>query len=400
MATDKSVALQPHKNVNFAKSLDLLYCIPLFSQGRRKLTYDIAQKLTLIGLLLWMLTLPANPLPPLELGPPQTVVTANPKLGIHTRLTDEVEAWKIKRTLTMVREMGSLWIVEYFPWAYREPSSGRFDWSHSDVVINHAERQGLKIIARLGFVPTWARPDDSAASYLPRDNYPAFANYVRACVDRYGAHIEAIIIWNEPNLALEWGFQPLDPAGYTDLLRISYQQAKQANANVLVLGGALAPTLAPPGDAQALNDLLYLQAMLDAGAGEAMDGLSVHAYGWSFPADDPPDPQVVNFRRTELVRELMVDNGYADLPIYITEGGWNDHPRWTRAVKPAQRIEYTVRAYQLATEWEWAEVVALWAFRYPWPSRTYLDYFTFVTPEFDPKPIYFEVQNYAVQDDD
>jgi hypothetical protein len=40
-------------------------------------------------------------------------------------------------------------------------------------------------------------------------------------------------------------------------------------------------------------------------------------------------------------------------------------------------------------------VGALWAFRYPWPARTYLDYFTFVTPEFEPKPIYLEVQRYS-----
>jgi hypothetical protein len=47
----------------------------------------------------------------------QRVETTNPKAGIHTRLTDEVEVWKIKRTLEMVREMGAPWIVEYFPWA-------------------------------------------------------------------------------------------------------------------------------------------------------------------------------------------------------------------------------------------------------------------------------------------
>jgi hypothetical protein len=144
-----------------------------------------------------------------------------------------------------------------------------------------------------------------------------------------------------------------------------------------------------------MNDLIYLQRMLDAGAGAAMDGLAVHAYGWSFPADDPPDPQVINFRRTELAHQLLADNGYAAMPIYITEGGWNDHPRWTRAVKPAQRIENTIRAYQLVQSWPWAKAAALWAFRYPWPARTYLDYFTFVDTDFEPKPIYLEAQKYS-----
>jgi hypothetical protein len=339
------------------------------------------------------LLLRADGVPPtLDLGPPQTVTTVNPKMGMHTRLTDEVEVWKIKRTLTMVREMGAPWVVEYFPWAYHEPYPGLFDWTHSDLVLAHAERQGLRVIARLGFVPEWARPTDSASSFLAPARYADFGNYVRAFTARYGDRVAAIIIWNEPNLALEWGFQPLDPEGYTQLLAVAYRSTAPGT---VVLGGALAPTLAPPGNDQGMNDLVYLQRMLDAGAGEVMDGLAVHAYGWSFPADDPPAPEVINFRRTELVRQLLVENGYSTMPIYITEGGWNDHPRWTRAVKPAQRIAYTLQAYALVGRWPWAKMVALWAFRYPRPARTYLDYFTFVTPEFEPKPIYLELQRYS-----
>ena len=44
-------------------------------------------------------------------GPPQTVQSSHPIVGVHTRLTDEVEEWKIQRTLQMVREMGASWIV-------------------------------------------------------------------------------------------------------------------------------------------------------------------------------------------------------------------------------------------------------------------------------------------------
>ena len=68
------------------------------------------------------------------LGPQQVVQTINPKMGVHTRLTDEVEPWKIKQSLTRVREMGAPWIVEYFPWANIEESSGRFNWAHADRV--------------------------------------------------------------------------------------------------------------------------------------------------------------------------------------------------------------------------------------------------------------------------
>jgi GH35 family endo-1,4-beta-xylanase len=300
----------------------------------------------------------------------------------------------------MVREMGATWIVEYFPWAYYEPSPGRYDWTHADLVVDHARRQGLTVIARLGFVPEWARPDPeeqvTTFTYLDRDHYPDFAAYVGAFVEHFRGRVDHVVIWNEPNLSLEWGYRPVDPAGYADLLHAVYPRAKAADPDVVVLGGALASTLAPVGDPEGMNDLDYLRRMLAAGAGEAMDGLAVHAYGWQMPADAPPDPAAINWRRTELVRELLVEAGYDGMPIYITEGGWNDHPRWTKAVSPAARAAFTVRAYEMALEdWPWCEAVVLWAFRYPRPANTYQDYFTFVTTDFVPKPIYFQVQRYA-----
>ena len=124
-----------------------------------------------MAVLMLLALLAGAPISPLvALGPQQAVRSVNPKMGIHTRLTDEVEPWKIKRTLEMVREMGATWTVEYFPWAYYEPSPGHFDWTHADLVVDHARRQGLTVIARLGFVPEWARPDPGRAAdhvYLP-----------------------------------------------------------------------------------------------------------------------------------------------------------------------------------------------------------------------------------------
>jgi hypothetical protein len=330
------------------------------------------------------------------LGPQQTVTTTNPKLGVHTRLTDEVEPWKIKQSLAMVREMGAPWIVEYFPWAYVELQPGRFVWNHSDLVVDHAQRQGLRVIARLGYVPEWARPKETTPLYLDRDHYADYARYAAEFARRYAGRVDYIIIGNEPNLALEWGYLPVDPARYVDLLRVVYPAVKAANPAVQVLAGGLAPTLAPPGSDQAMNDLDYLQRMYDLGAARYFDILAIHAYGWHSEPDDPADPEVVNFRRAELLHAIMAANGDGDKPAIITEAGWNDHPRWTRAVRPGQRIDYTIRAYEIADqEWPWLLAVCMWAFRYPWDAKSYQDYFTFVRPDFQPKPIYEEVQRYA-----
>ena len=339
--------------------------------------------------------------PSVSLGPPQTVVTNHPILCMHTRLTDEVEPWKVMQSLEMVRLMGAPTIVEYFPWAYYEGQPGQFSWSHADMLVDYALNQGLTVVARLGgLVPDWARNQpggpDTVNTLLPYDRFTDFGNYVNAFVTHFKGRVHFIIIWNEPNVTLEWGYRPVDPEGYTALLKIAYARAKQADPTVVVEAGALAPTLEPPTSDLGLDDLLYLERMYAAGAGAYFDVLAVHAYGLKFPADDPPAPDVLNFRRVELLRQIMVEHGDAAKRIMVTESGWNDSPRWTRAVTPGARIDDTIAGYTWAEQhWPWAEAICTWAFRYPAPQHSYGDYFTFVTPEFVAKPIYDAVQAWA-----
>jgi len=277
--------------------------------------------LSVAGLLVVALLISFPPTPLVSLGPQRTVHTINPKMGVHTRLTDEVEPWKIKRTLEMVREMGAPWIVEYFPWGYIEPERGRYDWAHADTVVNHARRQGLTVIARIDFVPEWARPPDTTFRYLGEGEYGDFADFVYAFVKHFRGRVRYVIIWNEPNLAFEWGYRPPDPAAYAELLRLSYQRAKEADPGVRVLSAGLAPTLAPRGDPSAMNDLDYLQGLYDAGAAPFFDILAAHAYGWKFPADDPPAPDKINFRRVELLREVMVRTTHPSRSSSLKGGG-------------------------------------------------------------------------------
>jgi hypothetical protein len=66
-------------------------------------------------------------------------------------------------------------------------------------------------------------------------------------------------------------------------------------------------------------------------------------------------------------------------------------------VRPANRIRYTIDAFKYAEDnWPWLDQLCLWAFRYPAPTFSYPDNFTFVTPDFQIKPIYYAVQDYAL----
>lgn len=349
--------------------------------------------LSLLGILA-----PAPPRAPLP--PPQIVETSKPIVCVHTRLIDEVFEWKIQRSLQLTREMGADTIVEFFPWAYAEPQQGQYSWASFDRIVRHARSQGLHIIARMGLVPSWARDTVNEGSttlnYLPDESFDEFANYVAIFAERYAGVIDQIIIWNEPNLSFEWGYRPVDPAGYVRLLEAVYDKAHAANPNVVILAAPLAPTLEPKGSPNGLNDVLYLEAVYEAGGADYFDALAMHTYGFTEPPEAAPGDDQLNFRRAELLHEIMVQYDDPNTPVYITESGWNDHPRWTKAVRPSQRAAYTVDAFKWAeSNWPWLDKLCIWALRYPLSTQSYPDNFTLITPDFQLKPIYAAVQAYA-----
>ncbi|HRE49049.1 MAG TPA: beta-galactosidase [Aggregatilineales bacterium] len=330
--------------------------------------------------------------------PPQTVQTAHPITCVHTRLDGEVTDLAIAQTLRMVREMGASTIVNLFLWAYLEPAEGYYDWSHSDRIIAAARHEGLTVIARLGFVPAWARPkekaDPSFLNWLTPAYFERYARFVAAFAKRYAGQVTHIIPWNEPNLAFEWGYRSVTPAEYVDLLRAVYRAAHAANPSVIILGGALAPTVER--SANALDDRLFLEGLYAAGGGAYFDALAIHTYGFTRPALDPPAADRLNYRRYELLLEVMAANGDGEKPIYITESSWNDHPRWIHAVPPAMRITSTLDALRYTeTAHPTIRNLCFWYFRSPILHRTYQDYFAFVTVDFRPRPIYDEVQRWA-----
>lgn len=334
------------------------------------------------------------------LGEQQIVETANPQVCAHTLLENEVQEAKIKRSLAMARELGASTIVQFFPWAYYEPQRGRFSWDNADKIIRHANRQGLRVIARLGLVPEWARQsghdEPTTLNYLPDESYDDFARYAAAFAKRYMNSVEAVIVWNEPNLSFEWGYRPVDPGAYVRLLRAVYLQIKAANSNMLVLAGALAPTLEAPGSAAGLNELDYLTEMYQLGARDYFDALAVHTYGFRDAPATEPGTKRLNFRRAELLRDIMVARGDADKSVFVTEFGWNDHPRWSGAVRPSQRAAYTIQAFEfVAANWPWLESLCIWALRFPADLLSHPDNFTLVSADFKRKPIYYALQDYA-----
>ncbi len=261
----------------------------------------------------------------------------------------------------LVRDLGFTWAKGYLSWESAEPERGHYYWVDADNIVNAYETQGLKVLMRVHQTPAWARPPGTPITHPPRD--PAdLARFLGVLAARYRGRIHAYEIWNEPNLAYEWGDTWPDPYFYAEMLKQAYPAIKAADPDALVIAGGVATT--GPGSPTAVGDLDWLRALYAGGARGFFDALSTHPYGFGKPPD-AHDPWGLSLDRVVEQRQIMVDNGDEDTPMWITEMGWpirtlawnlGEHQPFT--VSEAEQAEYLVAALdRIAKEWSWIEAV-------------------------------------------
>src|SRR5699024_2753942 len=121
-----------------------------------------------------------------------------------------------------------------------DPKFQQDAWKKYDDIIDLAETYGIRIIARLDHTPGWAQANEDDP-HAPPENVEDYGSFVEAFVERYKGRVQYIQIWNEPNLAREWGGE-VDPEGYLALLHETYQRAKAVDPNIVVLSAPMAMT--------------------------------------------------------------------------------------------------------------------------------------------------------------
>lgn len=308
-------------------------------------------------------------------------VMSSPDYGMQVFLYWRKEV--AERDLQLVQEAGFRWVKQELAWRELEGGGkGMWRWDHADRLMDQIDQHGLKVIIRLGSQPAWASKHIPFPEIGPPDDLQDFYDYAYAVASRYKGRAEAYQIWNEPNLAREWGNRPPSPAEYVELLKIGYKAVKEADPEAIVISAGMAPTTR--NDQVAMPDLYFTQGMYDAGAAPYFDALGVHAPGFKSPPEIDPavvaaDPTLNNrdqapeklrrvyaFRHVEDLREVMVHNGDAAKKVVILELGWTVDPRpnspyaW-HAIDEITQAQYFERAYRYAMEnWQpWIGVLSL-----------------------------------------
>lgn len=264
------------------------------------------------------------------------------------------------RELDMAKAAGADTVRIDLSWSSLEAAGkGRHSaWyvAKADTFFRHAKDRGIKVVATLWSTPCWAAAATAQLKrgcagpwwergvhlYPPADpsDYADAAEWVTR---RWGDRMEALEVWNEPNLSNF--LRSSDPAGdYASILKAAYPRIKAVDSNLTVLGGALA-----------FSDGDFLTALYERGIKGNYDALSYHPYG---EARDPARPGPATDKKysyqlgSRWIRDIMVLNGDREPDMWQTEVGFSTctvgTSRW--CVTEHQQAKYTAAVFRVARE--------------------------------------------------
>ena len=322
--------------------------------------------------------------PPAE---PTARVTATPEIdfeesdfafgwNVGLRGDDEQHEEHNQRVGEMVNESGMGWVRFQLEWFRFEPQPNQWETETADRMIGAMNEAGLNVLVVVAKPPDWA-VSEGQDTYL--EDMAEFEELMAFVADRYRGQVQAWEIWNEQNLSHEWGGR-VNVDEYIEMLRAGYTGVKASDPDALVVYGGLTPNgINDP--SIAIDDFNYLNlsyARSNGEIGQYFDVLGVHANSThNSPDENWPEPITSGhegwndhpsffFRRVEQLRQVMLDQGDGDKPVWITEFGWtteNMAPGYEYGANNSEEevAEYLTRALEISVdEWSWCTGAFIW----------------------------------------
>ncbi len=271
------------------------------------------------------------------------------ELGGHIKTTNY---------LAQMRDIGMTWVKYQVVMPGGTPD---VSW-----LVNAVHGAGMKLL--IGAVGDRARASDPN---YHREFAAALAGLARQGVD-------AIEVWNEPNLDREYGGSgngQVNPENYANMLREAYTAIKAANPNVLVIGGATAPTGFYGGGCSAAgcDDKPFVERLAAAGGAQWMDCMGAHHNGTMVGPDQTSGAPVgsSDHHQWYFWGTLNVNwNAFGGkVPICWTELGYVSGEgigplpagfAWGSSITLANQAQWLARAAQLSRESGKVRLMIIW----------------------------------------
>lgn len=142
------------------------------------------------------------------------------------------DAATLRERFRKARALGITKVRLDWEWRRAELRRGEYQWNRLDTLVQTAKEEGVSLLPIVHYAPAWAlreekKPADTYEMALREDTFGDYANFLLACIKRYGPNGNASVpftpikswqVWNEPNIPQFWGPKP-EPAAYTRLLQ-------------------------------------------------------------------------------------------------------------------------------------------------------------------------------------
>ncbi len=224
-----------------------------------------------------------------------------------------------KARLDLCQRLGVKWGRNDFWWGKIEPELQTYNWGQADAAVEMYRSHGMDLMPIFCYSSAWNSPN------APADDVEAnnFAAYAGELVGRYKDKVHYWEVWNEPNISQFWSPKP-NADDYARLLRATRTTTIATDPKSKLVGCV---TAGP--------DTQFIRKVLEAGAGDAFDILSIHNYFWT-------DEGIINDLRS--IRALMSEF-QQEKPIWITEIGWPTGKNWMSEEDQAKML---VRVFTLS----------------------------------------------------
>lgn len=299
---------------------------------------------------------------------------SNNKYGIGLAQPTEED---LKKAADLVNSNGGDW--GYVTLVMQENDRDHAKWQQ---IFDTMRKLHLIPIIRLATQPAgsvWKRPSKGNAT-----EWVNFLNSLNWVIkDRY------VILFNEPNHAAEWGGE-VDPADYAAVALEFATKLKSGNQDFyIMLAGfdASAPS-APPTyqDEQIFLQSVFTRETIDQW-NSVLSGWSSHSYPNPAFAGSPTDVGRGTIRNYQWELDLLKQLGVKDLPVFITETGWDASLLGQDVV-----AEYTKTAFEQV----WfpdSRVVATTPFLLNYQGEPFIKFSWATTGNNGFHPVYYKVQD-------
>ncbi len=333
---------------------------------------------------------PTNTEPPAPTAAPTTAGTPLPAfnmsdVGIQVFDRVEREEWYVIMN-QVENDLSMGWIKVQIAWDFYQqngPGEVSQELDRLEIYLEQIhEIRDVRVLISIAKAPDWARTDSVQDG--PPDDPQELANFITLVLQEFGSHVDAVEVWNEPNLIREWHGKPMNGATYMQYFDAGYNAVRAFNPEIVVISAGLAPTADSDGTR---NDRTFLREMYNAGlANYSNVGIGIHPYGWANPPDarccgGPEEPGWDEFPQfyfldtIEDYREIQTAYGDTDAQLWVTEFGWASWEGlpgqppdvWMGYNSKWDQANYTLRAIQIMQSLDYVGPMFLWNLNFALP---------------------------------